>query len=295
MINYLKALKEKHTLLKFLFYPAIAARGFFIQNKLKIQKELIEGFQGILVNDPLIRVPEFQGQFYLDSRSDLFKRILLDKCYEPNLVQCCINLIDRKRDAIDIGANVGFFTVLFANILHNRKVLSIEPTKLARKRLYKNITLNRVEEKVVVYEGAATNKTGEIEIKTIEGKEEYSSVGAMTLPCIATETFKIEKVISTTVDELVGIYAIDPGFIKIDVEGAEHLVLEGARNTIARRRPIILIELSDYLLKQNGSSGIDVINFVKKYNYDVINPIRPNVPLNIKDLRSINNILCLPK
>lgn len=295
MINYLKTLKEKHPLLKYLFYPAITARGFFIKKQLDIQQRLIEDLQELLVQDPLVRLPEFNGQFFLDRRSDLFKRIILNKCYEPQLSQCCRNLIDKNRDAIDIGANVGFFTVLFANILNNRKVLSIEPTKLAQTRLYKNIVLNQVKDKVIVFEGAATNRAGEIEIKTIEGKEEYSSVGAMALPCIATESFTIQKVMSTTIDELVGMHAIDPGFIKMDVEGVEHLVLAGAQNTLAKSRPIILSELSDFLLKKNGSSAIDVVNIIKSFGYNILNPINKDIPINYKNISNVQNVLCLPK
>lgn len=122
-------------------------------------------------------MPEYHGNFFLDYRSDLFKRIIMSKSYEPKLAQCCKDLVDNKRDAIDIGANVGFFTVLFAKILCNRKVLSIEPTRHALSRLYKNIRLNEVSDKTIVFEGVVSNQIGETEIKTIEGKEEYSSMG----------------------------------------------------------------------------------------------------------------------
>ena len=150
-----------------------------------------------------------------------------------------------------------------------------------------------MQDKVIVFEGVATNSIGEVEIKTIEGREEFSSLGAMKHPSIVTENnFSLEKVVSTTIDDLTNQYSIDPGFIKVDVEGVEHLVFDGARKTLLNNRPIILSELSDYLLRQNGSSAKDVVNLIKEYDYDVINPLAPNMPLVFEETA---NILCLPK
>jgi len=289
----LKELIKKNQILKRTLHPISVARKMFFRKKREAQYEIINNLKDILAGDPLIKVDEFQGIFLLDCRSDLFKRLVLYKCYEPELVQCCKDLIDKNRDTIDIGANVGFFTVLFAKTLNNRKVLSIEPTNLALSRLYKNILLNQVQEKVIVFEGAASNSIGEVQIKTIEGKEEFSSLGAMMHPSIATEkNYSLEKVKASTIDDLIQRYSIDPGFIKIDVEGVEHLVFAGAKNTLLNNKPIILSELSDYLLRENGSSAKDVVNFIKECGYDVINPLSPNVPLVFEEVK---NILCLPK
>jgi FkbM family methyltransferase len=164
---------------------------------------------------------------------------------------------------------------------------------LALYRLYQNIRLNQVQEKVIVFEGVVSNIIGDVEIKTIEGREEFSSLGAMKHPSIATENkFALEKVVSTTIDELTKQYSLDPGFIKVDVEGMEHLVFDGARKTLVKNRPIILSELSDYLLRKNGASAKDVVNLIKEYNYDVINPLDPNKPIVFE---KVKNILCLPK
>jgi len=292
-LSDLKELIKRNQILRWALYPIIVTRGIFIRKKLQFQYEIIDNLKDLLVEQPVIRVDEFQGNFLLDCRSDLFKRLVVNKCYEPKLAQCCIDLIDKNRDAIDVGANVGFFTVLFAKTLNNRKVLSIEPTNLALSRLYKNILLNQVQDKVIVFEGVVANSIGEVEIKTIAGREEYSSIGVMKHPAIAIENnFLLEKVVSTTIDDLTNQYSIDPGFIKVDVEGVEHLVFDGARKTLLNNRPIILSELSDYLLRQNGSSAKAVVNLIKEYNYDVINPLAPNMPLVFEE---INDILCLPK
>lgn len=265
-------------------------------NKHAIQKEnqkrIFSNLYDLLAEDPVIRVDEFRGKFILDCRSELFKRLILHKQYEPKLVQYCIDLLDKNRDAIDVGANIGFYTVLLAKSIVNGKVLSIEPTKNALSRLYKNIQLNCVEDNVVVFEGVVSNHVGVVEIKTIDGMEEFSSLGEMKHPVISASKFVLEEVVSTTIDELTSRYGLNPGFLKLDVEGLEHLVLDGSKNVLETNRPIILSELSNFLLKANGSSSADVIKLMKAYDYDVIDPIDPILPPGNKNF---GDILCLPK
>lgn len=246
----------------------------------------------MLVEDPVIRVNEFQGIFALDCRSDLFKRILITKQYEPQLVKYCLQYLTKNRDALDIGANIGFYTILFAKNLDDRKVLAIEPTKNALRFLYRNIQLNNVGNNVIVFEGAASNYNGMSEIKTIEGREEYSTLGEWKHPAILNDKYSLEKIKVETVDNLVKMYSLDPGFIKVDCEGMEHLVFYGSKTVLEINRPVILSELSNPLLKANGSSSIEVINFIRSYEYDVIDAITPTCQPGIVDF---TNILCIPK
>ncbi|MHA1386038.1 MAG: FkbM family methyltransferase, partial [Candidatus Helarchaeota archaeon] len=196
------------------------------------------------------------------------------------------------RDVIDVGANIGFYTVLFAKNLEGKKVLAIEPTVNALRRLHKNIQLNKVEKKVVVFEGAASNKVGITEIKFIEGKEEYSTLGEWKHPSISNERYTSKKLKVETIDQLITRYSLDPGFMKIDVEGMEHLVIEGAKKVLENKRPIILSELSNFLLKENDSSSKEVITFIRSYDYDVIDALTPIIP---PEEKNSTNILCIPK
>lgn len=291
-LGKIKNLTYKYKFFKKLLYPAIAARHFFLHIKLSCQEEIYQNICEILVEDPVIKVNEFQGIFVLDCRSDLFKRLLITKQYEPELVKYCLQYLNKKRDVIDIGANIGFYTVLFAKNLDGKKVLAVEPTMNALRRLYKNIKLNYIENNVIVFEGAASNNSGIAEIKTIDGKEEYSTLAEWKHPSISKEKYILQKVKVETIDELVKRYSLDPGLMKIDVEGMEHLVFYGSKMVLETNRPVILSELSNPLVKGNGSSSIELINFIRSYEYDVIDTITPNIPPGINDF---TNILCIPK
>jgi FkbM family methyltransferase len=291
-IDQLRELTNKNPILKAALYPAVVTGRSFLKKKYSWQKEIINNLGEMLVGDPVIKVDEFKGVFAVDPCSDLFSRILIQKYYEPKLVKFCTRYLDPNRDVIDVGANVGFYTVMFAKSIAQRKVLSIEPTKNALQRLRKNIELNGVIDKVDVFEGVASNRNGTVEIKTIKGKEEYSSLGEMEHPSIANEKWVSEKVISTTLDELVERKSLDPGFLKIDVEGAEHLVFQGAQKILGEKRPIILSEMSEFLLRKNGSSAKEVIDLIKAHEYDLFDPLDLSTQPEAKDF---GDILCFPK
>lgn len=288
----LKILTNKYPIMKAVLYPAVMVRRSFLKRKLFLQKEIIQNFCELLGDDPVISVKEFNGVFAIDARSDLFHRILINKSYEPKFVTYCLKYLDKNRDVIDVGANIGFYTILFAKTLNNKKVLAIEPTKNALKRLHRNIELNHVMDQVDIFKGVASNHSGAVEIKTIKGKEEYSSLGKMKHPSISKESYITEEVIAITIDELVQQKSLDPGFIKVDVEGAEHLVFGGAQKVLENKRPIILSELCNYLLTGNGSSSKEVINLIEKNGYDVFDPVDLSSRPGTKDF---GDILCFPK
>lgn len=291
-MNSFKKIVYQNPSIRTVLSPLINLRRIALKKNYSKEKETINNIRRILIGDPIIRVDEFSGMFNVDIQSDLFFRLIQKNEYEPELVKLCLKYIDKNKDIIDIGANIGFFTVLFAKNIEKGSVLSIEPTKRTLERLYKNIKLNNVTNKVDVFEGVVTNANGTVEIKTIKGKEEFSSLGKMEHPSVANEQWTIETVKGITLDELVNLKSLNPGFIKIDVEGVEHLVFDGAQDVLNEYRPIILSELSDFLLKKNGSSAKEVINLIESCGYDIFDPIDPSSTPCIKDF---GDIICFPK
>jgi len=128
-------------------------------------------------------------------------------------------------------------------------------------------------------------------IHVVPGKEEYSSVGVMEHPSIMEQQYASEEVASITVDELVARNDLNPGFMKVDVEGGEHPVFSGTKKVLSTWRPVILSELSDFLLTKNGSSSMDVINLIRQYDYDILDPMDPSGPLGSK---AFADIICFP-
>ena len=255
-------------------------------------EDLLDRLAARLVEDPCLRVDEFDGEFELDARSALFRRLARDGDYEPWLGALFERHVDPSRDVLDVGANVGFHAVRFARLLGaGRRVVSVEPTRRAADRLDRNLARNGVADRVVVHRGAVADRAGTMELKTIAGREEFSTLGAMAHPAVDGERWEIETVSTCTLDELVERHGVEPGFVKVDVEGAEHLVFAGAARTLSVHRPVIVTELSDDLLRGNGSSAREIVELISGHGYRITDPQRPGVE---PGSASFADVLCVP-
>lgn len=245
-----------------------------------------------IVGDVVLDMPEFMGRFHCSPRSDLFKVTVAEGAFEPGFAALLRQHLDPQRDFVDVGANIGFYTVLGARLLSGRRVLAIEPTTGAFARLTANLALNGVEEQVTAFKGAASDRAGQLSIHAIAGMEEFSSLGPIIHGAAAGQTVTTEQVPAETVDALVARHGLDPGMIKIDVEGAEGQVLAGAQATLERHRPVVLSELSRALLEPMGSSPEAIIAQFRALDYQVIDAIDPALA---PGLRAQGEVLCLPR
>ena len=89
----------------------------------------LDNLSTLICEDVCLQVNEFDGRFYLDARSALFRRLAREGEYEPGLSALCRKHVDPARDVLDIGANIGFHAVLFGKLLQSGRVLSVEPPR----------------------------------------------------------------------------------------------------------------------------------------------------------------------
>ncbi|GAB5537192.1 MAG: FkbM family methyltransferase [Rubricoccaceae bacterium] len=251
----------------------------------------------VLSEDPVITVPEFEGEFQMDIRSHLLQRLVLDESYESHLIQLCKRYVPVDRDAIDVGANAGLFSVLLATLAPERRVLAVEPSTAMIARLRSNISRNGVDGRVEVFEGALAEAEGTAQLQGIDGLEEYGTLGTLAHPALQSHTTTRSETVETiSLDSLVAKHGLSPGFIKVDVEGAEARVLNGAQETLRRHRPVLLTELDDTLLKANGSSALEVFELLDRANYDLFDPMTPDLaPISRSDHLRLSEALCLPR
>ena len=227
----------------------------------------------------------------VSGRSDLFARVVVDGEYEPRLARTFAQFIDPHRDIVDVGANIGFYSVLGARRNADRRVLAVEPNPEALRRLRTNIERNSIAERVIVFEGVAGAAPGVAELHVIDGMEEYSSVGAIAHASVARKATRTIPVAVETIDRLVEIHRLQPGLIKIDVEGAEGLVLAGAERTLNRLKPTLLAEFSPALLAKMGTDPARLLATLRGAGYRVVDAENEATdPL----LRDYGDILCLP-
>lgn len=268
MLKKITTQLKANKIIRFLSWPILISRKIYINRKIELYKELFTNAkEGSLV----VEINDFPGTYEIDIRSNILRWILLNKNYEPEIVSLVKKCLKTDKDAVNIGANVGIFTVLFASLINkDRKVLAVEPTPLAFHYLVNNLKRNNLSDKVILYNGICNDLPGGYTLNTIQGKEEYSSVGETYMNNVYGNIVQI-KVEGETVNNLICNFNLNPGIILIDVEGAEMKVLKGALKVLEKYKPIIISELVDDFLVKQGSSSKEVIDFLKELGYNVKN------------------------
>lgn len=140
-----------------------------------------------------------------------------------------------KRNAVilDIGANIGNHTIFFAKECNAKKIYSFEPTQKTFQILRENIRINHVDSMVVAMNIALGARDQKVDMVG----DDRDSGSNRVEECINGDT------VMNTLDSLSINERID--LVKIDVEGYEYEVLEGAEKTIVRDKPDIFIEIFD--------------------------------------------------
>jgi FkbM family methyltransferase len=149
-----------------------------------------------------------------------------------------LRFLRRGGDFVDVGANIGLYTVTIARALRGRgRVLAIEPNDSAADQLAANLELNRCDSVILIRCMASDTPGRKVLRVPTNGETAWSSVSA--------EGFdhSLVSVLAVRVDDEVERHALHPRAIKIDVEAHELEVLGGMDQALASR-PAILCEVN---------------------------------------------------
>jgi FkbM family methyltransferase len=170
------------------------------------------------------------------------------KNYEPQYVSVFRKLLTPGATVFDVGANIGFYSVLFSAWVGSRgKVVAFEPDPANLKSLRRNLQMNDCEN-VAVSPVALSNRSG-IELFSVDpvtrltGHLGKGATYASTIFGSGKED--LISVITSTLDQEMEKFGV-PDFIKIDIEGGEHDALAGGVDLLQRHRPLIVSELSSW-------------------------------------------------
>jgi len=141
---------------------------------------------------------------------------------------------------VDIGAYVGFYTVLAAR--HGWRVVAFEPNPINLILLRYNIALHGVRDRVVVVDKAAGDVHGYARF-SISSSPSESSFTKYLRSELRLLDIVVEVVTIDTVLESLDVKDFDNLIMKVDVEGFGLSVLKGALKTIRELRPFILFEV----------------------------------------------------
>ena len=162
--------------------------------------------------------------------------------YEQPVQQALVNFLRPGDVFYDIGANLGFFTVIGAKIVgQTGQVHAFEPVPDNYNYLCKNVEINEFPN-VSAHQYAISKSTGKGQLFL----SDYSGGATLSETSIPPDFKGAMAVELAAIDDLIGQQNfLPPTLVKIDVEGAEMDVLQGMIQTIEKYKPIIIYEIDD--------------------------------------------------
>jgi len=162
--------------------------------------------------------------------------------HDPAVQKFLVSLLKPGDCFYDVGAHIGFFSILAAFLVGAKgKIVAVEPDRQNIARLREAIARNSLGSTIDIVEQAVWSHTGNVKLRSVQSGPHSNSGMSKIVPWNAPHSYEIA---CTTLDLLGGTHA-PPTLIKIDVEGAESKVLEGAERLVMHSRPHLICEVHD--------------------------------------------------
>ena len=193
----------------------------------------------------------------------LVPHLLKHRCWEPHVTRYLTSELRPSHVFVDVGANVGYFTVLCAPLVN--RVVAFEPVASTYGYCQMNIDLNGLSNVDVRQQALWREET------TLRIRLDPSSVMTASVATNGDDA-TFESISAVPLDALVASRRLELprlDILKMDAEGAELSALIGMRDTLARYRPRLVMEVNRPMLTAHGASADDIWAFLRDLSYDI--------------------------
>jgi FkbM family methyltransferase len=208
--------------------------------------------------------PLANGRTVTIDLGDRIQRLMWGAAYEPHVRRCLVALLRPGDTFIDVGSHIGFFSLIVASLVgRTGKVYAFEADSALFEKLHANASEYPwlVASLRAVWSGSGT--------VSFSNPQQAGETGWGKLACIRNEG-NIASVEAVSLDEWHESVGFPPiRVIKVDAEGSEPFVLEGAGRIIKSTRPFLIIELNDQLLREVGRSKEIVAAALRDQGYRI--------------------------
>ena len=191
----------------------------------------------------------------------------LGRWYDLKTQKLLKQVLKKGDEVVDIGANVGMFALTARHIVGSEGIVySFEPNPEVRKKLNRNIEINRIEN-IKVYPVGLGEAEGQFVLYV-----PYINAGEGSFGCFTDKEYQNSEYYKVPVDVNVGDNLLQesvPRLIKIDVEGGEVSVLKGISKLIDRHRPLIVAEYVPQHISRFGNSFEDILSIAQEHSYKI--------------------------
>jgi FkbM family methyltransferase len=196
--------------------------------------------------------------FKFKLNSDVSKCLVLNGEFEKKEIEVCLSYINNNSIILDIGANIGFHTIYFAQKAKQGLIFAFEPAKST----YHNLLQNIIPFKNIVPLKIALSNNSQIADFFVASDDAYSSL----IDTGRKKIIDMEKVVVFDLDTFLlplNLEKID--LIKIDVEGLEYNAILGMAGSLKRYMPVLFVEI--FKGNNDNYDPMDTINFLHNLGY----------------------------
>ncbi len=214
----------------------------------------------------------FGHKIFLDTRDiSIAPHIILDGYWEMWVTKVVMNLLKEDMNIIEIGANVGYYSLMFASkIGESGKLFVFEANPQIFDILIQSMEINGFSDRVNLENKAVTNKSGRISfnrLKRHHGSNSIIKFSDKRLEKLGEEMDTIE-IDTVSLDEYFKDQNIKIDIIKIDAEGSEYLIFDGMKKLINDNPNIIIIcEFSPSLIRGTEKDPRKFLEEIKQYGF----------------------------
>jgi len=234
------------------------------------------------------------GAWWLAENSSLDQELIYNG-FELTEMEFTGRLLHRGMTVVDAGAHHGLYTVLASKrVGRDGKVIAIEPSPRECLRLEKHLQLNRCSN-VTLVRCAAGADPGEEKFYVVERFRD--SFNSLRPPAIEDPFITVQVQVRRLDDILAELQISRVDFIKLDVEGGELPVLQGALKLLNRSsRPAMLVEVQDIRTAPWGYPAREIVRFLMRllYQWFSIGPKGALLPINCDQEHYDANLVALP-
>ena len=235
-----------------------------------------------------LEVKIYNFKILVSNKKNKISHALLKKCrFDDQSELELIEKISKKSKVflIDCGCNYGSYSFYTASLSSKNFVVAIEASPNTAEDFKKNLNLNKFNN--VVLKNFAISDSDNTTITFNESKNDWES----SLTHSEFDKKKITQIKTQKIDTIIKNQKLD-GYsllIKLDIEGHELQAIEGAKNTIKKYKPIIIMELSSYIFNSENQPFDYFKNFLSEFNYSIYST--KSILTSIEDIALLINNL----
>ncbi len=219
--------------------------------------------------------------------TDFVEREIALGTFEKEYVDLFYSTINSGDIVLDIGANVGYFTLIAAKKVGSEgKVYAFEPVERNYKRLERNLEINDTRN-VKTFNFGLSDREEVLPMVIPEGNFGESTIGEKNFTALVkgqkTKNRRIKAKFFAfdyfnRIEEISNV-----NVIKVDVEGAELKVLNGMKKFLAINNPVLFIEIVPEMIEQNGGNVGELVQLFKDVKFTSIYNFSQKKALNLKN------------